>query len=131
MDPARGQAMGDKVSSHLADIVGRENNGRKPVLRPGPRGCLQFKRLKSVANGKTRMRSIRAEEASGPNADEFAIEVAGFVEVSGIEADTVDARDAGALRRVLRAGVKRGQLKKQPSREKDCGVLHVNAHDSD
>src|SRR6266446_2403239 len=102
MDLARGHATGNKVSPHLADVVGRENNARNPVLRPGPRGFLQFKRLKSVAHGKTRMRSIRAEEASGPNADELAVEVAGFVEVSGIEADTVDARDAGALRRVLR-----------------------------
>ena len=54
-----------------------------------------------------------------------------FVDVARVDADMVDAGDARALWFILRAGVKRGQWKKQTRREKDYGVLPIDSRDAD
>jgi hypothetical protein len=63
-------------------------------------------------------------------AHNLGVKVVRFADIGRVEADMIDSGDARALRVFLRDGVKRGQLKKQPPDENDCGVLQVNARNS-
>src|SRR5947209_20313355 len=102
--------MRQQIVTHPHNIIRAIRDLRQPVFRRG-RGRLLQLDLLIHPNGKARMRGgTAAVGGAGRWAEELRVKLGSLLAIRYEQPDVVDARDVGALRGVLRARLRRGQM---------------------
>src|SRR5215472_11749559 len=123
--------MGQKVTSHFRYVVGRESDFCEPIFQSRifcfGRCVLQQQSLVLRSHEKTGLRAFVLRTA-GCQSEDIRIELAGFVDVAGVDSYVIDAADSWARRLPLRPRHEHGGLQSEAQGKKNERVFKTRLY---
>jgi hypothetical protein len=104
-NPARFHTVSHEEEAEFEDVIGGKGKFREPIFGSGRGYLLEFNVLEMLAPGnrKARVAHGSAPGVCGKQSEDADVKGAGFIEVCGVEADVVNARDRWARKPILRS----------------------------
>ena len=120
-----------KVTSHFPQVVGREGDFCEPIFQ-SPTSCFGrcwFKQHSLIrrSHEKTGFRAFVLRTA-GCQSEDIRIELAGFVDVAGVDSYVIDAADSWARRLPLRPRHEHGGLQSEAQGKKNERVFKTRLY---